>query len=59
MDNIISGRWTGNVQLLYVHYPRYEEVTSRHRARNAQCMPYRCANSAWDFYEFFTGMQLS
>jgi hypothetical protein len=50
MDNIIivSFRWTGNVQLLYAIYvhhrhPRYEEVTSRLRARNAQCM--RCARA--------------
>ena len=23
MDNLISGRWTGNAQLLYVNHPRY------------------------------------
>ena len=35
MDNIISGRWTGNVQLLYVYHPRYggSDVT----VAQAQC----------------------
>ena len=38
MDNIISDRWTGNFQLLYVHYPisalRGSDVTSP----RAQCI---------------------
>ena len=57
MDNIISGRWTGNVQLLYVYHLRCggSDVTVAH----AQCAigTKTCAKCAV-LYQLFFSIQL-